>query len=163
MFKGKKSIYILLPLNLLIWGYMAYKIYSVLNEEPENMVAESALPAPKLKTGDSSVYALKLNYQDPFLKQEPVWNRSGASKPAPLKPVVAALPKKAPVEKPVTEILYTGFIVNSSNRSTAAMVSVNGVSQIVKPGQVLDGVLFESVTSEAIVVKIGKEKRTIRR
>lgn len=164
MLKGKKSIYILLPLNVLIWGYMAYKIYSAFNEEEIGAVAGNNLPAPKLKAEDSNTYVLRLNYADPFLKQEPVWKGSATPKyraPAAAPPAAAA--KKAPAEKPPVEILYSGFIENTSKATRAAMVSVNGVSSIIRPGQVLEGILFESITADAIVVKIGKEKRTIRR
>jgi hypothetical protein len=164
MLKGKKSIYVLLPLNLLIWGYMAYKIYAALHEE-EAPVTETLLPQPKAKPTDNAAYILKLNYKDPFLKQEikpkkPVYASVTASTQAP-----PAKPKTPVVKEtiPPPDIKYIGMIENKTNGSVAAMVSVNGSSQIIKPGQALGDIQFHSFTQDYLTVKIGKEKLTIKK
>jgi hypothetical protein len=165
MLKGKKSIYVLLPLNLLIWGYMAYKIYAALHEE-EAPVTETLLPQPKVKPTDNTAYTLKLNYKDPFLKQEiKPGKRAYAAAIAPAQAPPAAKPK-APVLKdtaPAPDIKYIGMIENKTNGSMAAMVLVNGSSQIVKPGQALGDIQFHSFTQDYLTVKIGKEKLTIKK
>ncbi len=163
MLKGKKSIYILLPLNLLIWGYMGYKIYAAFHEDDAMVSAENMISAPKPKTEDSAEYILSLDYKDPFLKEEPKAHTPRMVQAPIPQPAVVQKPVAPPVEKKLADIKYLGIIENKSSGSMAAMISVNGSSQIIKPGQTIDDMVFQTITAEFIVVKIGKEKLTIRK
>lgn len=165
MLKGKKSIYILLPVNLLIWGYMAYKIYITLHEPEEPSVGSAAPPQPKVKPTDNVAYTLKLNYKDPFLKQEikqkkSVYAGAHAVVPAPAAKSRTPVVKEVP---PAPDIKYVGLIENKTSGSVSAMVSVNGSSQIIKPGQALGDIVFQSFTHEYLTVKIGREKLMIKK
>jgi len=163
MFKGKKSLYILLPLNLFIWGYMGYKIYAALHEDEGMAAGETLISAPKPKTEDSVDYILALNYKDPFLKEEPRVKNTNRSVMPPAQPIVVQKPVAPAPEKKQTDIKYLGLIENKTSGSTAAMVSVNGSSQVIHPGQTIDDMVFQTITPDFIVVKIGKEKLTIRK
>ena len=70
MLKGKKSIYILIPLNILIWGFFAYRFYTLYHQSDE-LVANNSTPQTKIDDiRDSVNYKLNLAYEDPFLKKD---------------------------------------------------------------------------------------------
>jgi len=166
MFKGKNGIYILVPLNILIWGYTAYMIFATFKNHEAVPLSGTNAPAAKINEADSLTYILKLNYKDPFLKSEPVrpknnsiQQNNGNEKKAPS----FQKSRLATVEKKALDIKYMGFIENKTSGTSAAMVSVNGSSQVIRQGQVIDEVTFQTITSEFIIVKLGKEKITIKR
>jgi hypothetical protein len=164
MFKGKKSIYILLPLNLFIWTFVGYKIYSALGEENIPLPANMNAATIKLSDNDSVNHELALDYSDPFLKAEArsANHNSGYNLK---KPAVSVIHNNNPIAPPPKniEIKYLGLVQNKSKGSTTAMVSINGKSHLVKPGQKVDDITFSSITSEILNVKIGKEKLTIKK
>lgn len=162
MFKGKKSLYILLPLNIFIWAFIGYKIYASLQDEDVTL-SEAKSPPVKLDHSDSASYSLQLNYADPFLKQEPA-RKSKPSAAAPVKassPVLVTEKKTAPSPAPTLDIKYMGLVQNKTSGATTAMVSINGKSYLVKAGEVVEQVAFTSINSDAMTVKVGKNKLTI--
>lgn len=165
MLKGKKSIYILLPVNLLIWGFIGYKIYSVLNEDEGVLPQDLKVTKTKINKTDSIEYTLSLNYDDPFLKKEietkqfhkeprsvPKNDKSNSQNSKPQKPVDLTPPK---------EIKYLGLIQNKTSGISTAMLSINGRSYIVKKSETVEGVTIKSIENESICVKDGKKTLTI--
>src|SRR6218665_314009 len=123
LLKGKGSLYLLAPLNLLIWGYMAYKFYMSLGEPaPEDSLLPTA-PPPVSQARDSQQYVLSLNYKDPFLKQEPVFHSkiTAEKKPsASAKKQTAEVPRPAPID-----IRYLGLVKNTSSGTITAIILLN--------------------------------------
>lgn len=160
MFKGKKSLYFLIPVNLFVWGYVGFKIYRAFNEEEDVLPFEQAVSVSKLKKEDSIVYKLALNYADPFLKEEPRYKtnaNSGSSGNIP-KPSV-----NPPVQKTITavpktiDLKYLGLVENKSSGAATGLISINGKSYLVKKGDVVEGVSIKSISSEKLEAKIGKD------
>jgi hypothetical protein len=159
MLKGKKNTYILLAINLFIWSYAGYKVYKAFGEE-ETFASSEIVPDITSIKEDSVVYVLDLNYDDPFLKEEPkkTLNRNAPGRsPSPL--VKQESKKIAPkeIEKKV-EIKYFGIISNKSTGSTTALVSFNGTSYIMKKGDVIEGARLELIDPDILTFKMGKEK-----
>jgi hypothetical protein len=113
MLKNKKAIYILIPLNIFIWCYLGYSIYSGLKEDdlPEISNNRSTIKLDELK--DSVAYKLSLNYKDPFLREgekSRVYSSNGSGinnnhSNATPKTIPVKVPNVA-VVKPLTEIKY---------------------------------------------------------
>ncbi|MGZ3883526.1 MAG: hypothetical protein ACXVPQ_05035 [Bacteroidia bacterium] len=166
MLKGRNSLYVFLPVNLLLWGYIGYKLYTSFGEGEEALPDEFPVTVARLKDADSLTYELSLNYEDPFLKNvsvRAVQANNAAKREAPkTKPVDA---KPAPVQKEarVTDIKYLGLIHNKSSGVKTALISINGQSHIIKPGETVNGIAVQQVDKDFIVVKEGKEKTTITR
>ena len=68
--KNQKAVYLLLPVVLIVWGAIFYKIYFGIKgndlqrtfKVPEKVVQE--------KSREIETYNLSLNYRDPFLKSD---------------------------------------------------------------------------------------------
>ncbi len=160
---GKKTIFIMLPLNLCLWGYIGYKFYTAFTDDGANLPINSPIAALHIKE-DTAVYYLQANYPDPFLKDEPIKrlplkNYNVSTNKSSLQTVVKKTPTISTV--PIKDIKYLGLIQNKTSGTTTALISINGTSYIVKKGEVIDGVSFESITNEAIIARIGKEKLMI--
>lgn len=164
MLKGKGAVYILIPVNILVWGFFIYRFYTAYTEGdvPEITTSTQTIKLDELK--DSINYKLSLNYKDPFLREgEKNKGHSSSNNKTenklPKNPVV-----KTPtvvVAKTATEIKYMGLVKNNSTGVSTALVSINGKSHLVKKGDVIDGISVKNISNDAIELKEGKNSITI--
>jgi hypothetical protein len=164
MLKNKKAIYILIPLNIAVWGFFIYRFYMAYNDTdiPETG-NQLKFEKQSIQAGDSTLYKLSLNYKDPFLKNSPVEPRRDfgpvITTAKPSKPTVLAVvpPKQIP------DIKYVGLIKNSNSGTSTALVSINGESKLIKPNDNYNGIVFKAFNKDSLVAKWGKEKIVVRR
>lgn len=163
MLKNKKAIYVLIPLNLFIWGYLAYSIYDGLKGEKTEVVVNEP-SGTALKTEDTAVaYKLRLTYPDPFLKDMPrereqkvLIPEGQANKPV-SKPVSAPVIKTGTVTpKPLVDIRYLGLVKNNTTGLATALISIDGKTYVIKKGDVIDAFSIKEVHSDYVELKEGK-------
>ncbi len=158
--KKKKQIVLLVPLVVIIWGVIGYRIYKTVkgNTEVKELVTIHNLPVQAVEKKE--VYTLKLDYSDPFLKNRrsyspPVQNTVKAeSKP---KPVVVKTVKKIPVRWP--NIVYHGLIEHKKDHRILYLVEVDGVSHFMHEGQLQDELELVKAYQDSIWVKYKEEDR----
>ncbi|MBL7932783.1 MAG: hypothetical protein JNL60_12815 [Bacteroidia bacterium] len=169
MLKNKKSIYILIPLNIFIWGFFVYRFYSAYSDTdiPGSIKIEKTT-SQKTSLNDSAVYKLDLSYKDPFLKEEKhsrravlAGNKQGSPSQSPKS--VQALKTVTLAPKQTPEVKYLGLIKNKTSGMSTALVSVNGNSRLIKPNETIDGIVFKSFNNDSLVARWGKEKIVARR
>ncbi len=117
---------------------------------------------------DSVTYSLTLDYKDPFLKDVKKEYPSGqtstngiAQQEQKKNPVIKPIPNVPPKQLP--EVKYLGLVKNTSSGMSAALVSVNGQSKLIKPNENVDGVVFKSFNKDSLVAKWGKERIVARK
>jgi type II secretory pathway component PulC len=162
--KNKKITYILLPLALLIWGIIVYKIFFYTADE-ENGVFLSQTEKIKTTTQIAQdTFDLQLNYQDPFLKNvanTTVQRQTGSEMPK------SQEPKPAPktVEKTVVfpALRYEGIVKHISRGKALAIININGKSKFVQTGETVDNIKLEQVYNDSIIVSYEKQYKTIRK
>jgi hypothetical protein len=160
---SKKTLYIMVPVNICLWGFIGYKFYSAFGDSEADIPIENAIATLKVNE-DTTTYQLSLNYPDPFLKEEPkVRHEQNNLNSTNNKPLTNIHPKFTATVTPTPskEIKYLGLIQNKSSGAATALISINGKSYIIKKGEMIEGVNFESITDQIIIAKIGKEKLTI--
>lgn len=161
MFKGKKGIYILIPLNILIWSFFVYRFYSLYTEDEISVVngVNDVVKFESLK--DSAEYTLIMNYQDPFLKKEPKGRMQKQfvtqSTKTPAEKVQTPKKQKEP-EKAMPDIKYLGLVKNNSNGTVTAIVSINGASKLIRQDEMVNGLCFKNFTNDNLTVLWNKEK-----
>lgn len=159
MFKSKKSIYILLPVNLFIWSYLGFKIYDMLSEKNEvSEFSDTKTSIPEKTNTDTNSYNLKLNYEDPFLKSQPKATTILHAQKTNVSNVKKQLQAKSNLPVPAPQIVYLGLVQNKTSGNTTALISINGVSQLIKPGQLVNGILFKTLQKNQLIAFVGKEK-----
>lgn len=164
MLKGRNGLVLTVLLNIVIWSFFAYRLYSAFHEEegPETMTM--SLPKLKSEIVDTIAYHLSLDYEDPFLKKEIPFKGSLNSSSPPITKTVESKPKK--IEKELLklpEIKYLGLVKNSTSGFATAFVSVNGQSRLVKANETLEGVVIKNFDARELVVMFGKEKIVVKK
>lgn len=165
MLKNKKTVYILIPLNLLIWGFFAYRFYTAFNQSDVPTLKSHNIVLNTGSEKDSVQYTLKLNYLDPFLKHsaKQVAHNKIPDVPSTLQKPVNAVKSPTAPPKALPEIKYMGLIKNTSSGASTALVSVNGSSKLVKQQEVVEGICFKTFTRDSLVVKYGKDIIVVRK
>ncbi|MFI5219067.1 MAG: hypothetical protein ACHQNT_06225 [Bacteroidia bacterium] len=152
--KNKKTVYILLPLAVLIWGIIIYKIILSLSPDETAMSSEQFNLPAATSSNAPDTFSIIANYRDPFLGKQASLN------PAPVKALVIkkTLP---PVSKPWPDIKYNGTMKNASSKKEFAFVQINGKEYIMKLNEEEDDIKLLKIFKDSAVVAFGKEKKTV--
>lgn len=169
---NKKSLYLLLPLNLAIWGYVGYKIYSAFNDNGPDFTLNTAAPGTAALETRRDSFTIFANYRDPFLENlhqpRPVAHHIEKSTPG-----STAINKqtgaKTTGNKPAAandgwpEIKYMGSVSNPQAMSkSVALISIAGTTYSLKAGEEVNGIKLIGFTTEQAEFKKGREKKSVR-
>jgi hypothetical protein len=168
MLKGKKALYILIPLNVFIWGFFIFRFIEAYGDSdvPEMEGSRMAVKIPELN--DSEIYKLSLDYKDPFLKdaerpKDYNTQKSGSEKPVVKTPTVTPVKTPTVAPKQLPDLRYLGLVKNSSSGMATALISLDGQSRLVKVNDAIDGLVFKSFNRDSLVAQRGKEKMVVRK
>lgn len=158
MQQKKKTIYILMPIVILVWGFVFYQLYGYFFSTPSyaNTEVKTVINIDEIKKDTFSIVA---DYRDPFLSQKRVQtvnhrvvtktNGSKTKKKTP--PTVLKWPS----------IQYKGMIKNNNSEKRVAIVNIDGKERIVKEGTTLNELKVVKIEKETITVSFQDEKKTI--
>jgi hypothetical protein len=156
MLKNRKSLYVLLPFLVIIWGLLGYRVYSIFFSQSKNI--NPKIYSSRVKSEIIAArYIPEMRYDDPFLKSERV-KRNVSSSSKMEKHVVKEVEKTAP--PPIT---YRGFIHGKNNDKTQAVIKFNSNIYIVGIDDVVETFTIKTITPDSIIVcgKNGKWKYPI--
>lgn len=164
MLKGKGAIYILIPVNILVWGFFIYRFYSAYNESGVTIEDSKAQVIKLDELKDSVNYKLTLNYKDPFLregeKSKHHANNNANINPPVQKEKVIKTPTVA-IPKTPNDIKYFGLVKNNTTGISTALISINGQSHLVKKGDIINGITIKTISNESVEIKEGKTTQFI--
>ena len=153
---NKKTIYLLLPLVLLLWGYIIYRVVEQTNTEVEVAGAELPRLQPAAKAGDKKTFQLLLDYQDPFLKTISQNN---------LNPEADKAGKQAPKRRLHVwnwpNFTYNGCIQN--HKKVVGILQINSKNLLVQEGKTYHEFNVYKLFPDSIIMERDGEKRTILR
>jgi hypothetical protein len=144
--KNKKSIYILLPIVLLIWGGVMYQFFSFSDTNEIETIAANELILKPLKIIKRDTFSIDVNYRDPFLGK--IYT--------PKKQVLTPKIKKKPtIEEPLIwpTIIYKGIVSDTKDKTTIFMVLIAGQTFLMKKGEVQNEVFLKEGDKESIYLK----------
>ena len=152
--KSKKATYILFPLVVLIWGYVAYSI--VTYGEPETDL-------DPIRVGDivaeqeqqKKARPLQLDYPDPFLKRVSANRLRKASEPG-TKPI-----KKVKKEPEVNwgNIVYNGYIRNNQKKTKIALLNIDGKQFLGQQGESYLEKTIRSIQQDSVQLQFGVARK----
>lgn len=157
--KNKKLIYVLLPLVILIWGTIFYKIF--FSASPEEELAEGTINPQKIIAAASvaDTFSIVASYRDPFLGNAVYSENTDNETP---KPKMVPAPKiEQAVQWPA--IIYGGMIKNQQSTRQLALVKINGKENILKAGEMVGTIELAKIYKDSIEVKMGKEKKVVKK
>jgi hypothetical protein len=149
--KNKRVVFILLPIVLIIWGAVIYRIYFAVKQKQILNVKTSM---PRIKADlNTEEFVIVANYRDPFLVSEK------NDKPKIVVPKSVA--KSQPLNWP--NIKYNGSIKNKISSKQLILLNINSKDRIMKIHQTTDGVMLNKVYKDSVEVLFEKEKKTIKK
>ncbi|WP_269225703.1 hypothetical protein [Flavobacterium eburneipallidum] len=146
--KNKKSIYILLPIVLFIWGMLIYQFFSfsASDDSLENTVTEFNVKPFKLKERTS--FSINVNYRDPFL------GKIYAPPTTKLKKSVGIKKQIKPQEELVwPSIKYKGTISDAKQKNKLFIMVIDGHNFYMKKGDTENEVFLKDGDNESVYVK----------
>jgi hypothetical protein len=163
--KNKKLTYILLPLVILIWGAIVYKVLANYFENDSSSLNSKNDDITSVKISKTDTFSLMLNYSDPFLKE----GVSVSTLPVPdysqSKPVkqIAATVKEKKDNTIVTwpAIIYSGLIKNKLSNKTCSIIKINGAEHLMNVGDTYNDVTLIKIFKDSAIVQYKNIKKTI--
>jgi hypothetical protein len=153
--KSKKFTYLLGLLVVAVWGLIIYRVYASRAGGDDGSFPPVPTKAVKEPYNDYTVPTdtshLQLNYPDPFVLKK--------QKDTVTIPVKKLLSDRLPVKPAVnwTFIKYSGYIRNPGSRNLVAIVSINGKTVMLVPGETAEQVkLLKNLQDSVQVMYNGK-------
>ncbi len=151
--KNKKALYILLPVVIVVWGIIAFKIFGHLDKkEPVPLILENTQTVQENNIVPDT-FNLIYDYKDPFL-----------NKKSPAKKNVSKRVKKVKTENERIvwpDILYTGRMVNQSTNKSLVSLTINGKEWIFNIGDQKDNITLLKTYDDSVKVKYEQETKYI--
>lgn len=159
--KNKKLVYILLPLALIVWGLVIYRIITFTNQD-EDLSFQNSFQQVKLV--DSTLvdtFTITANYKDPFKrtlavssnkkneKQNQKVNKRGTQRNRSVRRI------RWP------DIQYGGIIENNQQNEIIAIIKIDEKSYLLKKGDENQDVKVLEIYNDSIRLEYKEEKKTI--
>ena len=159
--KNKKTAYFLIPLVLLVWGMIGWKVYAAMNNTAGgNMKEDNNEEVKPAEEKIPDTFELLVNYRDPFLGNSKI-KIPNSPKTNTEKHAVPIIPPKPVFSWP--EISYHGLIVRNGTEKKTGFLRVNGISYFVQGGDEAGGVKVGKISKDSVEVMLGKERKIIRK
>lgn len=159
--KNKKLLYILIPLVLLVWGAIIYRIFNVVKVSDSNEVQRSTFYGNESNQNQIDTFSIQPNYRDPFLggraKKSILSENKGSNVVA--NPIVVK--KITPSSTIWPNLIYGGLIKNQKSNKELALVQINGQANIMKIGDVQGEIELTKIFRDSIEVKFRGERRFV--
>lgn len=156
--KSKKSIYILLPIVLIIWGMIIYQFFSYTNSQVIEVQEELPLFV-NIDYKEPDTTALDISHRDPFTgKLENAKENIGSTRKN------AANASKMNAEskhEEQTKIEYKGIVSDVANKKKVFMVIIDNRTFLMKQGDKENEVELINGNRESITIKHKGKKKNI--
>ena len=151
MLKGKKGLYILLPVVVLIWSSIIFQVLDAFDDDDPVITASNTVSFVNIETKEREKFTLGIVDRDPFL--------GTIYRP---KKVVNINPnprvKKQEIVWP--SIKYKGLVSDQNNASSIYLIEINGSDQLMKVNDTFDEVTFSKGSNNTIKLRYkGKMKQ----
>jgi hypothetical protein len=143
--KNNKNIKILLPVVILIWGVLIYKIVDAFTSEDVNVAkTQKTNFSPPTETQKDTFSLLPIK-TDPFLGTVYSKLRQAAQN--------VNTPHKPKTEQPWPDIGYFGIVADKKSTSSVYIVSVNGRQFLLKEGDTIQKLKVLKGSEENISIR----------
>lgn len=168
--KSKKSLYILIPLVLGLWGLIGYRIVSAM-EKDEDPIGRIFVPLTAAIDEDSvAAYVPSLDYADPFLKglsfaASPTRRQQGGTTTVlqTTAPPTVATPTQ-PVKVPAPwSVVYQGWVKEAASGEYIGLLVIENSPVTLKQGQTHEGFALKVLRRDSVQVMYRNEQRWVRK
>jgi hypothetical protein len=152
--KNKKSTYFLVPLVLLVWGILFWKIFAGFNGDDRQMVLDSVLPVlPNETRKIDSIPPPLCDYRDPFLKT--LTGRIKKTSKAP----VETKEENSPSQKSLNRVVrwpvvdFLGIVKSERKKDVLGILKIGNKEYLVRKNDIKEGIEVIHITSDSVGLK----------
>jgi hypothetical protein len=157
--KNRKLLYLLVPMTLVLWGLIVFRIYRHFNQEPElAQVFSNAGSLSSAKQAEDS-FALTADYSDPFLERRLSSSAGYISEPKTTKKSNPKSIIRSTIQWP--PVKYGGMITNKNNKSVLYLVQIDNTNHLMKKGEEVAHIKLAKVFKDSIIIELKKNYKTI--
>jgi hypothetical protein len=148
--KNKKSIYILLPVVLLIWGLVMYELFSFSKPDEVMETEPPGFDFKPVKIKERDPFSIDVNYRDPFLGK--IYTTQKATL---IKKSISKIKKIPKVVEPLVwpTIAYKGIVSDTKDKTRVFMLIIGGKTFLMKKGEIANEVFLKDGDRESVYVK----------
>lgn len=165
----KKKIYtgILFLAVVIIWGYVGFQFINGMSAEEEELSLDELTDSSPTPIKLNTKQALKLNYQDPFLKSQIISQKKivptvNQQKPSSIKKTEAIPTIITTFNWPV--ITYKGLIQNQNRTNRVlGLIQIDGKECLVKPGEKINNLLITSIKKDKVEISADGQTKSFLR
>ena len=164
--KNKKVTYLLLPLVIIVWGLIIYRIFFEGKTKPENI---SAVAKPLIKESakeEKSTYKLIANYRDPFLsniKQSVVKTENNKEKEENNRTTNLRRRRTNISRTRWPEISYGGFVEGDKDQKITILLNIKNRDYLAQEGDTVDNIFIKAFYGDSLLVVYNKEEKTLKK
>ncbi|MGY3793196.1 hypothetical protein [uncultured Aquimarina sp.] len=122
MLKGKKGIYVLLPLVVFIWGAIIFQVVDAFSDDDPEITDITTVSFAKIEAKEREKFEISNVERDPFL--------GTIYKPKKVVAKPTSIRKKQEVVWP--SIQYKGYVATQNKSATIFLIEINGSEQLLK-------------------------------
>ena len=159
--QSKKSIYLLVPLVIIVWGLIGYKIINYTRDDTAKSISADVIPDKKSTTDTPLPDTLMLNYSDPFLK------RGSTTRPPEAKPSLIFRTAFTATPLPKVKVQWPAIslrciIQNKTTTYYTANIMINNKEYLLSKGGMAEDITITDIDNRSITLQLGTEKHTIK-
>ncbi|HEU4789521.1 MAG TPA: hypothetical protein VFS71_07540 [Flavobacterium sp.] len=147
--KSKKSIYILLPVVLSIWGVVIFQFFSF--STPDEVITNTSMEftVKPFKLKERTPFLINVNYRDPFLGK--IYNTQVVTKGSTSK---VKIKKEIKPEETIVwpSIQYKGMLSDPKEKHKRFMLVIAGKNYFMKTGDMQEEIFLKNGDKESIYV-----------
>jgi hypothetical protein len=159
--KNKKLLYLLVPLVLLLWSTIVFKIINQVNQSGDSNTPIYVEANCKPEKTEVDTFRLIAHYSDPFLDRDRIASEDYYTPSTNIR--LNDLPKSLAPATVVTWplIRYGGMILNKTNGNYVFLVEINKTNHLTRKGDQIGEVKITNVFKDSIIVMFKNQTKTI--
>jgi hypothetical protein len=157
--KKKKTLYMMLPLVVLVWGFVVYQLFGSFFSAP-SYAKEEVIQIASVDEIKKDTFLIVADYRDPFLGKK-AKSRKLHSAINNAVSIPKGNSKKVKSEKVWPIIAYKGMIKNNNSNKRVGILSVEGKEHLIKETDIVSEITILSINKREVSVRFQKETKTI--
>lgn len=168
MKNNKKTIYILAPLVLFIWGMIVYRILNFSSDDEEMQISKG-IGVNISNDNQIDTFKLYLSYSDPFLSKDYLFQRDiqedfNEEEEDKNGKVQAETAFKNPLQNAFwPKIEFLGIAMNTQDGKKVVVVTINKKEYLMSENDAYENVKLIEVFKDSLIMEFNNEKQTFKR
>jgi hypothetical protein len=165
--KNKKMTYILIPIVILVWGIVIFKIFNYTDDSNGANTSPVFSASNEVLSLEKDTFSIIAQYKDPFLGKNSNYYDSEFGDESESQPEnstqvkVPELKKEEPkVAVKFPALVYGGLIYNAKTKKTIALLKINNREYLVNKGDNIDNVEMVEIYNDSIKIKYSNQFKT---